>query len=193
MLDAHEEGAAEVQLKETLASKDSTRCRVGGRRCHENQYSNVGVSCSNLKKVLVQAFLGIVLGNCEERKASAAVAAESQAELARKVAESANEVAALRQELATAEAGHCNMQDAARYRAVLVHESQSHPDLLEGSKQISASCLSFVAGKHILQRFQQSSRLSTLEDALSSCQTSKREVEAPRALGKLHGLHDSWL
>ena len=92
MLDAHEEGAAEVQLKETLASKDSTRCRVGGRRCHENQYSNVGVSCSNLKKVLVQAFLGIVLGNCEERKASAAVAAESQAELARKVAESANEV-----------------------------------------------------------------------------------------------------
>ena len=133
------------------------------------------------------------MGNCEERKASAAVAAESQAELARKVAESANEVAALRQELATAEAGHCNMQDAARYRAVLVHESQSHLDLLEGSKQISVSCLSFVAGKHILQRFQQSSRLSTLEDALSSCQTSKREVEAPRALGKLHGLHDSWL
>ena len=76
------------------------------------------------------------MGNCEERKASAAVAAESQAELARKVAESANEVAALRQELATAEAGLCNMQDAARYRAFLVHESQSHPDLLEGSKQI---------------------------------------------------------
>lgn len=81
------------------------------------------------------------MGNCEERKASAAVAAESQAELARKVAESANEVAALRQELATAEAGHCNMQDAARYRAFLVHEPQSHPDLLEGSKQISVSCI----------------------------------------------------
>ena len=59
------------------------------------------------------------MGNCEERKASAAVAAESQAELATIVAESANEVAAVRQEVATAESGHCNMQDAARYRAVL--------------------------------------------------------------------------
>ena len=80
------------------------------------------------------------MGNLEEHKASAAVAAESQAELARKVAESANEVAALRQELATAEADGCNMLDAARHRP-FIHKSQSHLDLLECWKQISVSCI----------------------------------------------------
>ena len=44
MLDAHEEGAAEVQLKETLAAKEALVAELEDAGAM-NQYSNVGVSC----------------------------------------------------------------------------------------------------------------------------------------------------
>ena len=74
------------------------------------------------------------------------MAAESQAELARKVAESANEVAALRQELATAEAGECHKTQSISCPRISVTPRLA--GVLEANLRIVH--LSCVAAKHTL-------------------------------------------
>ncbi|CAL1142242.1 unnamed protein product [Cladocopium goreaui] len=159
LLDAHEEGAAEVQLKETLASKEA------------------------------------LVAELEERKASAAVAAESQAELARKVAESANEVAALRQELATAEDALSSCQTSKReveeakstIEARLQEAEASQASLTEELQEARATATASETSKtELSQKVSEANervaalqiQVTTSEDSLSSCQSSKTALEA---------------